>query len=1062
MATRGARGAAAAPQAPAPQPQPQAPAPAAPPPPPAAAPVPAPQQQAAGGAAAAPGLPPAQPPAPLPVRAWASPDKFSGSQDSDWPTWLLHFQTVANVNGWTPQQQGNYIGLYLSDKAQSFYHSLPAAVWQGPLPAVIQALGDRFAPPQRVNVYRAELKAARQRPDESLSDYCETVRRLARYAYPTLPAPVQDVLAKDQFVDSLDSRDLRHEVRRLDPASLDDALRIAFRQHAIAVTERSSAPAIAVANSVNSLSSASDPLLSKVSRSAGQAGTFDAYLPVTTGCTGPTASSTAFSTYRTSVLALPPTRPLPFFLPRGYWPSTANPATPQSSDPPQTARPGKLSEVEAVGRPSTCNSDDPIDGSPTAPFAVSKSVVLPSSVSVHQSLYVTGCVCSHPVSMLVDTGSALTVINTSVWKSLSCASSVSVKPVDLTVLSVTGSTLHISGSVDVSLSFGSFHATHSVIVADINPPMILGLDFLCEHPSNVDLGASSLTIGSATLPLVPTPDVSSALPSVCHVSLESSLVVPGYSQVVAAAQVSGSVQRLASSPCSMVVDPHMPFLDKYSMAMAPTVMDSPRVSSGRVVPVRLPNLLQSAITLSAGTVLGHLSVCDVVPVDSDPQIACTTAACSVTVPGVPAEHVSDLFELSHLPPSDHARVTSLLNAFPDVVSAGMSDLGRTDVITHSIATTSDQPIKQAPRRVPLHQQAELRTHISELLNAGIIAPSDSPWAAPIVTVRKPDNSLRLCVDYRKLNDITVKDAFPLPRVDDALDAMAGACCFTTLDLASGYWQVELDCAAQAKSAFVTPFGLYEWKCMPFGLCNAPGTFQRLMTHVLGDLLRKCCMVYLDDIVVFSSSVSQHVQHLQEVFVRLREAGLTLKPRKCNLLQRSVKYLGHVLSADGVSPDDSKFAAVRDWPVPSSVPDVRRFVGFASYYRRFIHHFSVIAAPLTALTQKNVSFTWTPACAEAFQELKHRLISAPILGYPDPTLRFLLDTDACDVGVGAVLSQIKPDKSEVVIAYASKVLSKSQRAYSVSKRELLSVVEFTHHFRHYLLGATFPFALITRR
>ena len=212
-------------------------------------------------------------------------------------------------------------------------------------------------------------------------------------------------------------------------------------------------------------------------------------------------------------------------------------------------------------------------------------------------------------------------------------------------------------------------------------------------------------------------------------------------------------------------------------------------------------------------------------------------------------------------------------SFQTFISTGVSDLGHTDVVTHSITTTSNKPIKQAPRRAPIHQQTELRTHISDLLDAGIIKPSDSPWAAPIVTVRKPDNTLRLCVDYRKLNDVTVKDAFPLPRVDDALDAMAGASYFTTLDLASGYWQVELDNAARAKSAFVTPFGLYEWKCMPFGLCNAPGTFQRLMTHVLGDLLRTCCMVYLDDIIVFSPSVDIHCQHLQQVFVRLREAGL---------------------------------------------------------------------------------------------------------------------------------------------------------------------------------------------
>ena len=256
---------------------------------------------------------------------------------------------------------------------------------------------------------------------------------------------------------------------------------------------------------------------------------------------------------------------------------------------------------------------------------------------------------------------------------------------------------------------------------------------------------------------------------------------------------------------------------------------------------------------------------------------------------------------------------------------------------------------------------------------------------PIVVVRKPDSSIRLCVDYRKLNSVIVRDAYPLPRVEDTIDAMAGASYFSTLDLASGFWQVELTNAAQVKSAFGTPFGLFQWNVMPFGLCNAPATFQRLMANVLDGLIPKVCNGFIDDVITFSQEFDGQLSNLRLVFTRLRAASLKIKPKKCKLIQRSVVYLGHVFSARGVSPDPTKFSAVQAWPVPTSAHDVRRFVGLASYYRRFIPKFADIASPLHTLTQKKVAVRWTDECQSAFDELKQRLVSAPILAlrcHPD--------------------------------------------------------------------------------
>jgi transposase InsO family protein len=396
------------------------------------------------------------------------------------------------------------------------------------------------------------------------------------------------------------------------------------------------------------------------------------------------------------------------------------------------------------------------------------------------------------------------------------------------------------------------------------------------------------------------------------------------------------------------------------------------------------------------------------------------------------------------------RLRALLSEFRSVFSVNENDLGRTVLLSHGIDTGDAAPVRQQLRRHPPAHQEALRQQISTMLEQKIIEPAQSAWASNVVLVRKKDNSLRCCIDYRQLNAVTRKVAYPLPRTDMCFDAMSGAKWFSTFDLRSSYHQVPLDPADADKTSFICRQGMFRFKTMPFGLCNAGATFQRLMDIVLSGLSFDICLAYLDDIIVFSEDESSHVNRLRVVLSRLQQAGLKLKPSKCSLMQRSVLFLGHVISACGIATDPQKTHDIVNWPVPQNIKEVRAFLGLCGYYRRYVERFAELARPLHALTEKNHRFEWTTQCQTAFDSLKTALTSPPILAVPNDSDQFILDTDASNWAIGAVLSQIQGG-GEKVIAYASRKLSRSEANYCVTRRELLAIVYFVKYFRHYLLG-----------
>jgi len=402
--------------------------------------------------------------------------------------------------------------------------------------------------------------------------------------------------------------------------------------------------------------------------------------------------------------------------------------------------------------------------------------------------------------------------------------------------------------------------------------------------------------------------------------------------------------------------------------------------------------------------------------------------------------------------SDELILDLLKNKFPNVFSGSVFIPGRASHVTHHIDTGSSAPIRQNPYRIPIAKQNEIHQHVEEMEAKGIIEQSNSAWSSPVVLVPKKDGTKRFCVDYRRLNKVTRKDAHPLPHMHDVLHSFHNASIFCSLDLKSGYWQVPMAEADKEKTAFVVPGkGLWQFTVMPFGLSNAVATFQRLMERVLSPFLGKGVLVYVDDVLVFSDSKENLYNLLCDVLNALQNAGLVLNESKCKWFQSSISFLGHIVSSNGLQQDPEKVNSVKNWPVPNCKRNIRSFLGLASYYRRFIPNFAKIAKPLHYLTSEHVEFNWTSEANDAFIALKDTLTSSDlVLAYPNVSQSFLLDVDASSEGIGAVLSQRFGDQ-EKVVEYYSRTLTDSEKNYCATRLELLGLISSLKHFHHYLCG-----------
>ena len=356
------------------------------------------------------------------------------------------------------------------------------------------------------------------------------------------------------------------------------------------------------------------------------------------------------------------------------------------------------------------------------------------------------------------------------------------------------------------------------------------------------------------------------------------------------------------------------------------------------------------------------------------------------------------------------------------------------------------PISKRPYRMDVKDLVELKKQIEELESKGYIRPSSSPWGAPVLFVDKKDGTRRMCVDYRALNDVTIKNKYPLPRIEDLFDQMRGAKVFSKIDLRSGYHQLKIRAEDIPKTAFTSRYGLYEYTVMSFGLTNAPAYFMYLMNKVFMEYLDKFVVVFIDDILVFSRNEEEHEEHLRLVLQKLRENQLYAKLSKCEFWLKEVSFLGHVITDGGITVDPSKVQDVLNWNPPKNVSEIRSFLGLAGYYRRFIEGFSKIVKPLTSLLEKGKEFKWDDKCQASFEELKEKLTTAPVLIMPDIHKGFDVYCDASRLGLGCVLMQ-----EGRVVAYASRQLRKHEQNYPTHDLELAAVVHALKIWRHYMIG-----------
>lgn len=653
---------------------------------------------------------------------------------------------------------------------------------------------------------------------------------------------------------------------------------------------------------------------------------------------------------------------------------------------------------------------------------------------------------------IIDTGSKVTLMKESVLRNLKGGApfSLSEAHAHTELIGITGKPLKTSGCFDVPFKIGTTTFQHPCFACadDVMLPVagIFGQDVVRKYGIDILASEGILRIGGQSVPILnwrkdddhpALSDVPSTESVRSPVFLTRECVIPPMSETMALARV----KHLISISGDGVVE--MREIGTHGLLGADVAV---RINSDGEVPVRMANLTLQELRVAKNQLVGDFISIVNEGSTGEPVLRCSAQAREGWRP-------TEQFDLDHLQEEEKTSVLDLLTKYKSAFSLHKLDLGRCDVIKHRVPTLADAPVYRRAYRIPYAKREDMEQQVKEMLEKDIIEHSTSPWGAPALLVQKADGSFRFVIDYRDLNKVTRVDPYPLPNIEETLALLGSAHYFSVVDMAAGYWQIEMEPSDKEKTAFNTPSGHYQWKRMPMGLVNSSAIFQRTADAILAGILGKTCYVYLDDIIIFSQSFDQHLKDIETVLRRLQAAGLKLKPSKCQFLKQEVKYLGHILSKNGVRPDPEKTRCVNEFPRPTTVKEVRQFLGLIGYYRRHIPEFAEKAKPLTALTSKKVTFSWSTEAEAAFEVLKHELTQAPLLRFPDFSKPFILITDASQSALGAVLTQ-EFEGNEHPIAYASRKLNPAEQKYAATEQECLAVVWAVKQFRCYLYGRKF--------
>jgi transposase InsO family protein len=634
---------------------------------------------------------------------------------------------------------------------------------------------------------------------------------------------------------------------------------------------------------------------------------------------------------------------------------------------------------------------------------------------------------------LVDTGSQVTILSPESYGQLPLENQ-ELTETSMRLQAVNGTVFPVMGILNTPMEIGQVSITkrESFLIAQIDHfdvDGILGMDIMKPYKAIIDIDNNRLSFNGQWIPCLCGEETVSVTDNV--------IIEPHCARII---QLTVPMQRKHGHAALLEPDPRL--LEDRGLLLARSIVSTDSPTTAMVI----KNPGNVSVELKSGQIMGW---CE--PIAEEKHTSCRSARVSSRNDQM-TEQLVQLHSRSskHLSQNESKQLKDVLLHYQHAFAKDDDDLGRCTLVKHRINVGNARPIKQAPRRQALTKRETERTEVARMLQQGIIRPSSGPWASPTVLIKKKDGKIRFCIDYRELNKVTVRDAYPLPNITDCFDNLEGAKFFCTMDLQSGYWQLDVHPDDKEKTAFATRTGLYEFNVLPFGLTNAPATFERVMETVLRGLHWTECLVYLDDIIVFGRTFDETMGRLTHVLERLTSAGLKLKPSKCDFFQEEVKFLGHVVTAEGIKTQPEKVEAIASWPTPKSEKEVKSFLGLAGYYRRFIKDFAKIARPMTALTSSQVPFVWTQETDKAFCTLKQALASPPVLGYPKESGQMIIDTDASGEAMGAVISQIQDDQ-EVVLAYMSKCFTPAERNYCVTRKELFAVVTACRMWHAYVLG-----------